>query len=746
MSYKRKAELPVGDESDLMEVTPLGAGSEVGRSCHVLKYKGKTVLLDCGIHPGQGGISGLPFFDEIDPASIDVLLITHFHLDHAAGLPYFTERTSFKGRIFMTHPTKAIFKWLLSDYVKVSNVGANEMLYDEAQLAACYDKIETVDYHQEMNVDGIKFTGYNAGHVLGAAMFLIEIAGVKILYTGDYSREEDRHLMAAEKPSNVQPDVLICESTYGVQSHEPRIDRERRFTSTVHDIVQRGGRCLLPVFALGQAQELLLMLDEYWAAHPELESIPVYYASSLAKKCMTVYQTYINMMNARIRKQFAVSNPFVFKHISHLKNMDMFDDTGPCVMMASPGMLQNGLSRELFERWCTDKKNGLLITGYCVENTLAKDVMNEPDEIQTMNGQKLKLRMSVDYISFSAHVDYTQNSAFIDEVKAPYVILVHGETNAMGRLKSALLSKYHERDEVIHIFTPRNTETVKLYFRGEKLARTIGRMASTFPENNSLVSGVVVVKDFQYTIMDTGDLKDYGLQTTAVVQRQMVPYHASFTLLKYHLRQMFGKIEELERSLNKQEAVRIFETVDVKEYNANHVLLEWTGNATNDMVADSVLAVILNIESSPASVKLTKSDHKHSHSHGQPIVHGQSEEKKKDQLSSKPEMDLSEASSSTSTLAELAVAGSSSGSVVSKGMLLIDRTEEDEFQDLVMFFSSQFGPENLKEDYSTKTIEITMDGVVATVDCATFQVQCDADALRHRTQNVLERAVRTCMQ
>jgi cleavage and polyadenylation specificity factor subunit 3 len=138
------------------------------------------VKLDCGIHPGLSGFSGLPFFDEIDPSTIDVLLITHFHLDHAAGLPYFTERTSFRGRVFMTHPTKAIFKWLLSDYVKVSNVGANEMLYDEAQLSSCYDKIETVDYHQEMNVDGIKFTAYNAGHVLGAAMFLIEIAGIKV--------------------------------------------------------------------------------------------------------------------------------------------------------------------------------------------------------------------------------------------------------------------------------------------------------------------------------------------------------------------------------------------------------------------------------------------------------------------------------------------------------------------------------------------------------------------------------------
>jgi cleavage and polyadenylation specificity factor subunit 3 len=108
----------------------------------------------------------------------------------------------------------------------------------------------------------------------------------------------------------------------------------------VHDIVRRGGRCLIPVFALGRAQELLLILDEYWEAHQELWNIPIYYASTLAKKCMSVYQTYINMMNERIRAQFSISNPFIFKHISNLKSMEHFDDSGPCVVMASPGMLQ----------------------------------------------------------------------------------------------------------------------------------------------------------------------------------------------------------------------------------------------------------------------------------------------------------------------------------------------------------------------------------------------------------------------
>ncbi len=102
------------------------------------------------------------------------------------------------------------------------------------------------------------------------------------------------------------------------------------------------------MFALGRAQEILLILDEFWQENLELHSIPIYYASSLAKKCMAIYQTYINLMNAKIRKQYKVSNPFVFKHISYLKNMEHFDDVGPCVMMASPGMLQVKNNKILF--------------------------------------------------------------------------------------------------------------------------------------------------------------------------------------------------------------------------------------------------------------------------------------------------------------------------------------------------------------------------------------------------------------
>ena len=146
-------------------------------------------------------------------------------------------------------------------------------------------------------------------------MFLIDIAGLKILYTGDYSREEDRHLVKAEVPP-IRPDVLIVESTFGVQTLEGREEKELRFTNLVHNIIRRGGHVLLPTFALGRAQELLLILDEYWKKHPDLHNVPIYYASSLARKCMAVYQTYIHTMNSNVRSRFAKrDNPFVFKFV-----------------------------------------------------------------------------------------------------------------------------------------------------------------------------------------------------------------------------------------------------------------------------------------------------------------------------------------------------------------------------------------------------------------------------------------------
>ena len=287
-------------------------------------------------------------------------------------------------------------------------------------------------------------------------MFLIEIAGLKILFTGDYSREDDRHLISAEVPKNAKIDVLITESTYGIASHIPRVEREMALMKSITGILARGGRVLMPVFALGRAQELLLVLDEYWSRHPEYQRIPIYYASNLARRCMVVYQTYVGSMNDNIKRLFrermaeaeeagdvGKGGPWDFRFIRSLKNLERFDDVGGCVVLASPGMLQNGISRELLERWAPSDRNGVIMTGYSVEGTMAKQIMTEPESIPAIMGNRgagaiargkvpganaeaekpmVPRRCSVQEFSFAAHVDGQENREFIEEIAAPVVV------------------------------------------------------------------------------------------------------------------------------------------------------------------------------------------------------------------------------------------------------------------------------------------------------------------------------------
>uniref|UniRef100_A0A2N9HNT7 Metallo-beta-lactamase domain-containing protein n=1 Tax=Fagus sylvatica TaxID=28930 RepID=A0A2N9HNT7_FAGSY len=581
-------------EDDQLIITPLGAGNEVGRSCVYMSYKGKTVMFDCGIHPAYSGMAALPYFDEIDPSTVDVLLITHFHVDHSASLPYFLEKTTFKGRVFMTYPTKAIYKLLLTDYVKVSKVSVEDMLYNEQDINRSMDRIEVIDFHQTVEVNGIRFWCYTAGHVLGAAMFMVDIAGVRVLYTGDYSREEDRHLRAAETPQ-FSPDVCIIESTYGVQQHQPRNVREKRFTDVIHSTISGGGRVLIPVFALGRAQELLLILDEYWSNHPELKDIPIFYASPLAKRCLTVYETYIHSMNDRIRTQHAAkSNPFVFKHISPLKSIDGFNDVGPSVVMASPGGLQSGLSRQLFDKWCLDRKNACVIPGYAVQGTLAKTILNEPKEVTLMNGLTAPLNMQVHYISFSAHADSAQTSAFLEELLPQNIILVHGEANEMGRLKQKLISQFADRN--IKIFNPKNCQTIEMHFNSQKMAKTIGRLAEKTPEVGETVSGLLVKKGFTYQIMGPDDLHIFSqLSTANITQRITIPFGGAFNVLNHRLKQIY---ESVETSMDEESGVPtllVHERVTVKQDSEKHISLHWTADPITDMVSDSIVALVLNI-------------------------------------------------------------------------------------------------------------------------------------------------------
>lgn len=192
------------DNHDEMSVIALGAGCEVGRSCIVVEYRNKVVMFDCGIHPGHSGIGALPVFDAVNVRQIDLCLVTHFHLDHCGAVPYFVSKTPFNGVVVMTEPTKAIAKLLWTDYAAMAARSAvtpqsaaqldtdynsnnpDGVLFDTADIDKAMSLIKSIDFRQTLDFKelGIRVSCFAAGHVLGACMFCVEIAGVRILYTG----------------------------------------------------------------------------------------------------------------------------------------------------------------------------------------------------------------------------------------------------------------------------------------------------------------------------------------------------------------------------------------------------------------------------------------------------------------------------------------------------------------------------------------------------------------------------------
>ncbi|KAF5617516.1 endoribonuclease YSH1 [Fusarium sp. NRRL 52700] len=849
MASKRKAsamnaaatEEPV-DPSDELMFLCLGGGNEVGRSCHIIQYKGKTVMLDAGQHPAYDGLAALPFYDDFDLSTVDVLLISQtasycamlsrpvscsrddihdfaffFHIDHAASLPYVLAKTNFRGRVFMTHPTKAIYKWLIQDSVRVGNTSSNpttQPVYTEQDHLNTFPQIEAIDYHTTHTISSIRITPYPAGHVLGAAMFLIEIAGLNIFFTGDYSREQDRHLVSAEVPKGVKIDVLITESTYGIASHVPRLEREQALMKSITSILNRGGRVLMPVFALGRAQELLLILDEYWGKHADFQKYPIYYASNLARKCMLIYQTYVGAMNDNIKRLFrermaeaeasgdgaGKGGPWDFKYIRSLKNLDRFDDVGGCVMLASPGMLQNGVSRELLERWAPSDKNGVIITGYSVEGTMAKQIMQEPDQIQAVmsrsmagarrmpggDGEKVLIprRCSVQEYSFAAHVDGVENREFIEEVAAPVVILVHGEQHNMMRLKSKLLSLNANKTAKVKVYSPRNCEELRIPFKADKTAKVVGKLASIQPPQSihpdqsaapPLVTGVLVQNDFKLSLMAPEDLREYaGLNTTTITCKQRLTLSAAgVDLVKWALEGTFGNIEELpemRRGKNGQSngngdhmitdgeetnqedadeevaslvaAYLVMGCVSVRYRTNGEVELEWEGNMLNDGIADSVMAVLFSVESSPAAVK--RSSAKHSHSHELPDVnphHSASPEERLERLLWFLEAQFGQDNVAPVTTPKLPAAEDNQEKIKKDEADGAMKTEEDG-EDIQLQQRQQKEIDRLhKIGIPVPGVSIKVDRMNATVWLEDLEVESNNKVFADRVRAVVERAV-----
>ncbi|PIA18263.1 Metallo-hydrolase/oxidoreductase [Coemansia reversa NRRL 1564] len=428
-----------------MKVVPLGAGQDVGRSCVLVTLGGKTIMFDCGMHMGYNDERRFPNFNYITTSDdftsrIDAVVITHFHLDHCGALPHFSEQRGYHGPIYMTPPTKAICPILLEDYRKITVERKGETGFFTSQhIKDCMKKVVPLHLHETVWVDDeLELRAYYAGHVLGAAMIYARCGSESVVYTGDYNMTPDRHLGAAwiEK---VRPDILITESTYGTTIRDSKRARERDFTEKVRSCVARGGKVLIPCFALGRAQELCILIESYWERLGL--KVPVYFSAGLTEKANRYYKLFINWTNQKVKESFVDRNPFDFKYIKPW-NRDYVDLPGPMVLFATPGMLHIGTSLEVFKKWAPDERNMLIMPGYCVAGTIGAKVLSGMKVVDIDQYSQVNVNIDVQNLSFSAHADAKGIMELIRQASPRNVVLVHGEKSRMSYLKSKIMGEF----------------------------------------------------------------------------------------------------------------------------------------------------------------------------------------------------------------------------------------------------------------------------------------------------------------
>ncbi|XP_029073418.1 integrator complex subunit 11 isoform X2 [Monodon monoceros] len=538
-----------------IRVTPLGAGQDVGRSCILVSIAGKNVMLDCGMHMGFSDDRRFPDFSYITRSGrltdfLDCVIISHFHLDHCGALPYFSEMVGYDGPIYMTQPTQAICPILLEDYRKIAVdkkvVEITKHIHDNTALrylellplsgtvqkpqstsnaftpplthwllfpcilipSAC----ETPGTSPLMLVDDeLEIKAYYAGHVLGAAMFQIKVGSESVVYTGDYNMTPDRHLGAAWI-DKCRPNLLITESTYATTIRDSKRCRERDFLKKVHETVERGGKVLIPVFALGRAQELCILLETFWE-RMDLKA-PIYFSTGLTEKANHYYKLFIPWTNQKIRKTFVQRNMFEFKHIKAFDRA-FADSPGPMVVFATPGMLHAGQSLQIFRKWAGNEKNMVIMPGYCVQGTVGHKILSGQRKLEMEGRQVLEVKMQVEYMSFSAHADAKGIMQLVGQAEPENVLLVHGEAKKMEFLKQKI-----EQEFRVSCYMPANGETVTLPTSpsipvGISLGLLKREMAQgLLPDAKKprLLHGTLIMKDSNFRLVSSEQaLKELGL-------------------------------------------------------------------------------------------------------------------------------------------------------------------------------------------------------------------------------------------
>uniref|UniRef100_A0A8B9TX76 Integrator complex subunit 11 n=1 Tax=Anas platyrhynchos TaxID=8839 RepID=A0A8B9TX76_ANAPL len=400
--------------------------------------------------------------------------------------------------------------------IKVTPLGAGQDVGRSCILVSIAGKNVMLDCGMHMGYNDdvdeeLEIKAYYAGHVLGAAMFQIKVGCESVVYTGDYNMTPDRHLGAAWI-DKCRPDLLITESTYATTIRDSKRCRERDFLKKVHETVERGGKVLIPVFALGRAQELCILLETFWE-RMNLKA-PIYFSTGLTEKANHYYKLFITWTNQKIRKTFVQRNMFEFKHIKAFDRA-FADNPGPMVVFATPGMLHAGQSLQIFRKWAGNEKNMVIMPGYCVQGTVGHKILSGQRKLEMEGRQILEVKMQVEYMSFSAHADAKGIMQLIRQAEPRNVLLVHGEAKKMEFLKQKIEQEFH-----VSCYMPANGETTTIFTNPSipvdislgllKRETAIGLLPDV--KKPKLMHGTLIMKDNSFRLVSSEQaLKELGL-------------------------------------------------------------------------------------------------------------------------------------------------------------------------------------------------------------------------------------------
>eukprot|EP00435_Cladocopium_sp_Y103_P032241 s3924_g8.t1 len=393
-----------------------------------------------------------PELGRLDVKKLDLVLLSHFHLDHAGALPYLTEVLGYHGPLLMTHPTRAIAPIILQEYLQIRYRAREETRYTAEMIDACFARAQCLQLQERVNVgDQIAVTSYYAGHVLGAVMFLIEAGGSSVLYTGDFTTVPDHHLSAARLPLGLRPDLMITESTCCTTVRSSKRMKEYELCCKVQECLEKGGKVLVPLLMMGRSQEICMILEEHWSRTSL--AYPIFVIKGSAQKARVLFQLFSSWGSQKVR---ASEKPFEFPHVRFVDLDEILGWTKPAVMLAGPAMMEGGASLQIFKSMAPESKNLVVIPGYCLPGTVGNLVQAKSKKIQ-LKDEVVHVKCEVETVVHSDHTDSRGILELISQVSPQQVVLVHGAESLMKTFQPIVKKRLR-----VPCFSPSVGETVEL--------------------------------------------------------------------------------------------------------------------------------------------------------------------------------------------------------------------------------------------------------------------------------------------